>query len=149
MHVYRISIAKYSNGLVASGNPARWCPKDVFMIYTASSRSLACLENVVNRDQFGLMQPFNILTINCPPSIKIKTVLLKSLSPDWKDRDQIHLTRSLGENWIRENQSAILRVPSSIIEEENNYLLNPNHPDFKLIKIVKTQPFVFDSRIKL
>ena len=148
MQVYRITLAKYSGSLVASGNAARWNPKDVFMIYTASSRSLACLENVVNRDQLGLMQPFNVLTIDCPISIKIKDVPIQKLPANWRDYDQMSLTQSIGENWIRENRSAILKVPSAIIEEDANYLLNPKHPDFKLIKIVKTQPFVFDSRIK-
>lgn len=149
MLVYRITLAKYSGRLIASGRAARWNPNEVEMIYTASSRSLACLENVVHRDRLGLSLVFNILTIECPPSIKIKTIHLKDLPANWVDFDQMTITQRIGEKWVKENVSAILQVPSSIVSEEVNYLINPKHPDFKLIKIVKTQPFVFDSRIKL
>lgn len=148
MLVYRIIIAKYSGKLVASGRAARWNPNDVEMIYTASSRSLACLENVVHRDKLGLSMVFNILTIECPPHIEIKTIHLKDLPPNWIDFDQMKLTQGIGETWINDGETAILQVPSSIVSEEVNYLINPKHPDFKDIRIVKKQPFVFDSRIK-
>ena len=67
---------------------------------------------------------------------------------DWTDYNQMLVTQHLGEKWIKENGSAVLQVPSSIIEEEVNYLLNPEHKDFKHIKIIKIQPFIFDKRIK-
>jgi RES domain-containing protein len=149
MLVYRITLAKYSGKLIASGRAARWNPNEVEMIYTASSRSLACLENVVHRDKLGLSLVFNILTIDCPDTIKIKTIPLKSLPANWIDFDQMYLTQKIGEKWVKDAESAILRVPSSIVSEEVNYLINPKHPDFGQIKIVKIQPFVFDSRIKL
>jgi RES domain-containing protein len=149
MLVYRITLAKYSGKLIASGRAARWNPNEVEMIYTASSRSLACLENVVHRDKLGLSLVFNILTIECPDAIEIKTIQLKSLPANWIDFDQMYLTQKIGEKWVKDRESAILQVPSSIVSEEVNYLINPKHPDFGQIKIVKTQPFVFDSRIKL
>ncbi|MDB5091541.1 MAG: hypothetical protein JWR09_5535 [Mucilaginibacter sp.] len=149
MLVYRITLAKYSGKLIASGRAARWNPNEVEMIYTASSRSLACLENVVHRDKLGLSLVFNILTIECPDAIEIKTVQLKNLPANWIDFDQMYLTQKIGEDWVKNNRSAILQVPSSIVSEEVNYLINPKHPDFGRIKIMKTQPFVFDSRIKL
>ena len=149
MLVYRITLAKYSGKLIASGRAARWNPNEVEMIYTASSRSLACLENVVHRDKLGLSLVFNILTIECPDTIEIKTIPLSHLPANWIDFDQMYLTQKIGEEWVRNNGSAIVQVPSSIVSEEVNYLINPKHPDFGQIKIVKTQPFVFDSRIKL
>lgn len=149
MLVYRITLAKYSGKLIASGRAARWNPNEVEMIYTASSRSLACLENVVHRDKLGLSLVFNILTIECPDALKIETIPLKSLPANWIDFDQMYLTQKIGEEWVKDRESAILQVPSSIVSEEVNYLINPKHPDFGQIKIVKTQPFVFDSRIKL
>jgi RES domain-containing protein len=148
MLVFRIALAKYSDILKASGIVARWNPVDVGIIYTASSRSLACLENIVNRDKQGLLQPFMLITINYPDGIKTQTIKLTNLPADWKDYDKINITQDIGEQWITENRSAILRIPSSIIEEEANYLINPKHEDFKRIKIVKTQPFIFDTRIK-
>jgi len=148
MLAYRIVLAKYAGKLVASGRAARWNPNEVEMIYTASSRSLACLENVVHRNQVGLSQLFSILTIECPEHIKIKPISLDDLPENWADFSQMTKTQSIGEKWIRENETAILQVPSSIVNEEVNYLINPNHPDFSAIKLIKTQPFVFDDRIK-
>ena len=148
MLVYRITLSKYAGELVASGRAACWNPNDVEMIYTASSRSLACLENAVHRDQIGLSALYSILTINCPDDLKTDKIDLDSLPQNWSDYNQMHITQAIGEKWIRSNNAAILCVPSSIITEEINYLLNPKHADFKLIKIVSSQPFVFDRRIK-
>jgi len=149
MLIYRIALAKFSSNLIASGNAARWNSKDVKMIYTASSRSLACLENVVHRSRFGLNQLFNVMVIDCSDLVNIKTISLNNLPDNWTSFDQMYTTQQIGDEWIKKQGSAIMKVPSSIIEEEYNYLLNPEHPDFVKIKLVKTAPFVFDQRIKL
>jgi RES domain-containing protein len=148
MLVYRILLAEYAGGLIASGRAARWNPNEVKMIYTASSRSLACLENVVHRGQAGLTRAFSIMTIECPDHIKIKTIHVHDLSLNWIDFNQVWVTQYIGEKWISENKYAILCVPSSIVEGEVNYLINPDHHDFKQISVIKTQPFTFDKRIK-
>jgi len=148
MHTYRILLAIYSGKLIASGNAARWSSRDVNVIYTASSRSLACLENVVHRSREDLSRHFNLLTIYIPDTLEIKIIGLDDLPSTWSDYDQVMITQTIGDSWIKENETAILQVPSSIVNEEVNYLLNPAHPDFKYIKPVKTQPFTFDGRIK-
>ena len=148
MLIYRITLTKYAGRLMASGRAARWNPNDIEVIYAASSRSLACLENAVHRSQAGLSQLFITIIIDCPDSLKKEIISLDELPNDWKQFDRMAYTQRLGERWIRENKTAILQVPSSIIEEEVNYLLNPNHKDFGQIKAVKIQPFVFDERIK-
>ena len=148
MLVYRILLAKYANELIASGRAARWNPNEVKMIYTAASRSLACLENVVHRNQIGLSQIFNLLTIECPDRIKIKIIRPSDLPANWADFDQMHITQQIGEKWIKERESAILQVPSSIVEAEVNYLLNPEQGDFKQIKVIDNQLFSFDKRLK-
>jgi RES domain-containing protein len=148
MLVYRIALAKYSNKLMASGRAARWNPNDTEMIYTASSRSLACLENVVHRNQVGLNLLFNVMTIEVPDNIGITTIKLTDLPADWQDFNQMALTQKMGEQWLRDNKTAVLAVPSSIIEEEINYLINPRHQDFEAISLLKSGPFIFDKRIK-
>lgn len=149
MFVYRITLSKYANSLKASGRAARWNPNKTEMIYTASNRSLACLENVVHRGQLGLSQVFSVMTIQIDDNIKKEKIELKDLPEDWKEFHQMPFTQAIGEKWISENKTAIIEIPSSIIEEEVNYLINPKHIDFKFIKLIKTDPFVFDNRIKL
>jgi len=148
MLVYRIALEKYAHKLAAPGRAARWNPNDVEMIYTASPRSLACLENVVHRSQAGLTLVFNVMTIAVPDELSIVSIKKEDLLLNWQEYDQMFYTQQLGEKWINENQSAILAVPSSIIEEEVNYLINPKHNDFKAIRLVKSEPFAFDKRIK-
>lgn len=149
MFVYRITLSVYANSLKASGRAARWNPNETEMIYASANRSLACLENVVHRGQLGLSQVFSVMTIQFDDNIKKEKIELKDLPEDWKEFHQMPVTQAIGEKWISENKTAIIEIPSSIIEEEVNYLINPKHPDFKFIKLIKTDPFIFDQRIKL
>lgn len=149
MQVFRIGLAKYTDALMASGRAARWNPNDTEMIYTAASRSLACLENVVHRNQVGLNQSFKVMTIEIPDSLYILTIEQKKLQTDWTEFQHMPITQKLGEDWITAGKSAVLKVPSAIINAEYNYLINPKHPDFKLIKLLKSEVFVFDKRIKM
>ena len=66
MEVYRICLAEYAKGLFASGARGRWNVKGSFVIYTAGSRALACLENVVHRSGEGLQSIFKVLVIHVP-----------------------------------------------------------------------------------
>lgn len=149
MQVFRIGLAKYTNSLNASGRAARWNPNDIEMIYTAGSRSLACLENVVHRNQIGLNQSFKVMTIEIPDDLLILTIQQKNLQEDWTEFHQMPITQKMGENWINEAKSTVLSVPSAIINAEYNYLINPKHPDFKSIKLLKSEIFIFDKRIKM
>lgn len=149
MFVFRINIAKYADGLKASGRASRWNSNEVEMIYTSSSQSLACLENVVHRNLFGLNQAFRVLTIQIPQEVSIHEFKLEELPFDWKSFQQMPFTQSLGDEWIKSSKSAVLKVPSSIIQQEYNYLVNPAHKDFSKIIIKTVEPFVFDERIKI
>jgi len=80
--------------------------------------------------------------------VKKETLSLADLPEDWRDFSQMWATQEIGRRWAAGNRSVVLEVPSSIVQEEVNYLLNPLHPDFKNIRLIKTEPFVFDQRIK-
>lgn len=148
MLVYRITLAEFADKLRASGRAARWSRNKVEMIYTSSSRSLACLENVVHCNQLALAGNFRILTIEIPEEIQPEIVELDSLPSDWKEFSRMALTQAIGSCWIEKKTSCVIRVPSSIIPEEYNFLINPVHPDFHKINILKVDDFVFDERIK-
>lgn len=149
MIVYRISIAKYSTKLIASGNPARWNSKDIRVIYTAQSNALACLENVVHRNSRGLQKNFRQMNIAIPDEIEMEEIKETDLKSGWKDFLNMPYTQSIGDAWVRGVKTLVLKVPSAIIPGDSNYLLNPAHKDFPKIKILKTIPFQFDSRLKM
>ena len=55
--------------------------------------------------------------------------------------------QALGNRWLESRMSAVLKIPSIIVPAENNYLLNPSHPEFPLIVPEITVPFLFDERL--
>ena len=148
MEIYRITLAKWADNLVASGRAARWNSADRFMLYTASSRALACLENVVHRTGRGLQADFRAICIHVPDALSIQTIELADLPANWADYKQYGRSQQLGDAWLTARQSALLCVPSAIIPAEVNYLLNPQHPDFSQVSIRSIEQFRFDSRIK-
>ena len=151
MEVFRIVNKKWSDKLAASGYAGRWNSNGQFVIYTAQNRSLACLENLVHRNGFGLDADFRIMTITIPNNIKIIEIVSKEMPTNWNFADEkSHLIcRKFGDDWLKNQKSAVLIVPSAIIENEKNVLINPNHSDFVKIKLSLTKPFVFDNRLKI
>jgi RES domain-containing protein len=150
MKIYRITDSKYADRLVASGGPARWNSKGVEMLYFAESLALACLENAVHRSQLELDNTnFSKVTVEAPEFFL--EIDIKNLPAGWEDKTSKgkYLCQQVGDSWIHANSSLILRVPSVIVPGENNFLVNPNHPDFKVIKVVDVSPFAFDPRLKL
>ncbi|MBK0382459.1 RES family NAD+ phosphorylase [Pedobacter sp. SD-b] len=153
MKVYRISQTKFSKSLVASGFAGRWNSEGEGMIYTGGSASLSCLEVLAHKSGSALSSgKFSISVIDIPDSISIDEIELKELqrlSTDWFIVSHYPITQKLGNKWISDMNSAVLKVPSAIVDREYNYLLNPLHPKFAKIKVMDVVPFNFDTRLKL
>lgn len=152
MLVYRICRTKYAQQLVASGIAGRWNTEGQKVIYTAGSASLACLEVLANLSGAILQDlDFSIVTISIPTILKteeIDTNKLQHVKSNWHALENYHVTQKLGNEWLSANKTAVLKVPSAIIDIENNYLINPMHPDFWNIKLVNISAFSFDSRLR-
>lgn len=152
MLVYRISQTKYANTLTASGIDGRWNPLHQKMIYTAGSVALACLENLAHKSGTSLAAGnFSLSIIEVEDDLKIEEVKIEdltSVNPNWHLVDHYNFTQKLGNDWLNAGSSAVLKVPSAIIDLEYNYLLSPNHASFTGIKIVKVDRFNFDGRLK-
>jgi RES domain-containing protein len=144
--LYRICLAEYAEKLVPSGRAGRWNRDGEQMIYTAGSMALACLENLVHRSGASLKADFSVLTLFVPPGISIAAISDKKLVEDWENKPG-H-TRQTGSSWLKKGETAILKVPSAVIQAEFNFLLNPLHADFLKIQIIFRQPFQFDNRLK-
>jgi len=147
MKVYRITLAQYAQKLYAPGTAARWNSQGRFVIYTAGSVSLACLENLVHRNAAALLGDFRIMYINIPDNLTIDELPASSLGQNWEVN--FMQTRQIGNNWLDEQSSTILKVPSAIVQEEYNYLINPAHPEFAHISLLGSEAFTFDRRLKV
>lgn len=145
MEIFRITDSIWADKLISSGRPAQWNSKDVEMLYFAQSASLACLENVVHRSAIELKDStFVLVAVQSPDDFKV--INENDLSPGWKDvsLNAWSICRRLGDNWILDNSSLLLRVPSVISPGEYNFLVNTKHPDFDKLKIVDISRFLFD-----
>jgi len=69
------------------------------------------------------------------------------LPKDWDSLPPSESTQKIGQKWIEQVKHAILKIPSTVIREEHNFLINPVHPDFSVIEFGEPQRFEFDERI--
>jgi len=147
MVVYRITLAKWAESLTGSGYPARWNPKGYRVVYCAGSRALACLENLVHRSGEGLNESFKVTAVHIPDSVSIESINVNDLPSGWHNVYGSPICQAIGKKWLDDQRSCALRVPSSIIQDEWNVLLNPNHHEFKTISIESVRNFSFDERL--
>jgi len=149
MLVYRIAKEKYASRLTASGIAGRWNHDGQYVLYTAGSRSLATLEMVVHRSALLSGANYKMMIISIPDKNNmITTVSQDSLPSNWKSIAAYPLLQEIGNKWYKQSQSLLLKVPSVIVEQEYNYLINTLHSDFrKNINLKLIEEFGFDSRL--
>lgn len=149
MFVYRISRTKFASDLSGEGARlygGRWNPKGIPCLYTASSISLAVLEFSVHVNMDELPRALSVATIRIPD--QFHDLAIKDLPGDWNRWPSPASTRDLGGKLLTAQKELVIRVPSTVIPSEYNFLINPLHPQFRLVKLVSVEDFVFDVRIK-
>lgn len=126
----------------------RWNEKGTRMVYCAESLSLAALESFVHFDSSLLPDDFVFYELEIPDDVVVTRINAAELPKDWAEIPGPAALQALGSAWVRARSSAVLVVPSAVIEREHNILLNPDHIDFPKIMIGVGLPFVFDARLK-
>jgi RES domain-containing protein len=153
MLVYRIAQTKYAGSLASSGFAGRWNTEGEGMIYTGGSAALSCLEVLAHKSGAALYSgKFAMAVILIPDDVLILEITLSQLqeaNTEWFKVLHYPITQKLGNQWVLEMKSAVLKVPSAIVDREYNYLLNPLQPQFSKIKVLDITPFNFDQRLKL
>ena len=150
MEVYRLSKKKYAGSLSGVGAAkfgARWNSVGTEMIYSAANRSLAMAEVSVHFTLATLPPDYMMIEIYIPDDIKVLELDLSKLPVDWNSFPHSNSTKILGDEFIKQEEACILKVPSVVTKGDFNYLINPYHNDFPKIKILKVEPFPFDKRI--
>jgi RES domain-containing protein len=118
------------------------------MVYTSESRALAMLEVTVHLN--GLLDiPTDryLVEIEIPDALKIITLHPTDLPKNWNAIPPNIFTQHFGDDFVKELKAPLLKVPSSIVPQEFNLLINPLHPDSKKIKLKSKHPIPFDPRI--
>jgi len=148
MIVYRISNETYKNDI--SGNGAalygsRWNSPGRRVLYTSEYISLCILESLVHISRDFIPDNQYLLHISIPESKDQETIAYSSMKKDW--RDNLEYTRWIGDQFVKTHESLILKVPSAIVQQEHNFLLDPLHPEFKKVKIINAELLQLDKRL--
>ena len=150
MIVYRVTKKEHSALDEMGGlyGPGRWHKKGNLVIYTSEHASLAAWEKIVHVASFENL-PNNLLLvkIEIPDWIEIQTVPQKVLVKEWDSFPFASETVNFGTSFLRENEHLAFKVPSVIIPDEYNIILNPLHPHIQFCKVISSIPFLFDRRL--
>ena len=150
VRAWRISKRKHAKkaftGEGARRYGGRWNSPGIAMVYTAESQALAALELLVHLDSPELFSAYVLLEVRIDESL-IEVQTEAELPRNWRDQPVSHELRAVGDAWVRDGRSAVLKVPSVVVPSESNYLLNPAHPEFSKISMGPAVDFSFDRRI--
>jgi len=117
------------------------------MVYASENLSLGALELFVHVAPGNI--PADLISIRgkLPDLISTSEIVEIQLPKNWREYPAPVELQSIGTDWLRGRTSLVLIVPSAINSLEKNLLLNPQHPQFKRLKVEMGQPFRFDPRM--
>jgi RES domain-containing protein len=147
--LWRLTKAQYAHtafdGEGARLYGGRWNSPGRAVVYLAGSLALAALEILVHVKSQRELEGYVKLRVEAPKDVVSEPSALPS---NWRQGRAPDETRAIGDAWLQAGETLLLRVPSVIIPEESNYLLNPSHPDFDRLTVGEAEPFSFDPRLR-
>lgn len=149
MRVWRLARAVHP---VLDGEGARrfgghWKEVGTAIVYTAATLSLAVLEQLVHLDPDLMPADMAAFEIEVPNELEVAYVAPDDLPEVWNRAASCKTCREIGQRWVQEAGSAVLSVPSALVLEERNYLINPAHPEASHVQVVRSRPYAFDPRL--
>lgn len=150
MRIYRISKTQYINDLSGEGARrygGRWNKKGDAMLYFSQNLSLSLLEIIVHVEYAELPMDYSFVEAEIPDSC-IKTIQsIDFIQPKWSTEGAVNELQMLGSNWLKKKECLAMKVPSAILPQENNILINPAHQDFDKLKIIGIHKLNIDPRL--
>jgi RES domain-containing protein len=137
MRLWRISNYGDLSGTGGLHVSARWHSKGKLIVYAAESSAGALCEALVHMDIDSLPDTYQLITIDIDRRVAAPFVELSALPADWTNNQAA--TRTIGDEWLTRGSSLLLRVPSAIVPDTWNMLVNPAHPDASRMRIVNTK----------
>ena len=146
MRFYRIADSRHApeSGEGARLHGGRWNSPSRAVIYACETQTGAMLEKLVHTN--GRMPRHQVCVVfEAPDSLKTASLDPKDI-PGWAAADMV-ASRRAGDAWLEKAATAALLVPSAVFDVERNVLLNPEHPDFRRMRVVRTEPVRWDERL--
>lgn len=151
MVVYRIAKWEYLEDLSGIGARlfgGRWNEEGHPVIYSSEHLSLAVLELLANNIRKLIDQDYGYISIHIPDDLYIQSIYESSLVNEWRQPNYSEQTIHLGTEWLKSKSSIVLKVPSAVLSQESNVLINPLHEDFRKINIQQKAKLNLDGRIQ-
>lgn len=147
--VWRIARRPYARdrlGIGARQDGGRWNYPGTSVIYAGRTIAIAALEKFVHLA--GVVPPDLVLVrVELPDRTSSEEPAFRDLPSDWAAVPAGPGSMEFGTRWTREKRSLVLYVPSALLREERNAVLNPNHPEFAGVKMVIEREFHYDPRM--
>ncbi|HEV2062984.1 MAG TPA: RES family NAD+ phosphorylase [Thermoanaerobaculia bacterium] len=149
MKVWRLCSRAHaaSDGEGARRAGGRWNQRGTAIVYASATLSLAAQELFVHLDPAEVPKDLVAVSADIPNSVRIKILGAAGLPKNWRQYPAPESLAAIGTAWARSLETAVLEVPSAVIPQERNYLLNPAHTDFVRIRSSRPEPFAFDPRM--
>ena len=150
MRVYRIARKRHLDDLTGAGAKTfggRWNHRGTAILYTSETRSLAMVEFLVHVSWMQAPSDLGIATLEIANEIQPENLLPADLPEDWRFYPAPPRLADLGTGWVHSKRSLLLRVPSAIVEQEHNILINPGHSDLIRVTVLEVKDLEFDRRL--
>ncbi len=147
MIVYRFTKEIYSHDISGEGAKrwgGRWNSPGLSVVYTSCSISLSLLELLIYQSSYEEILVNRLMSIEVPDSA-FQSLAANSLKPNWQN--DIDYCRFIGNKFLQNKKSLLLKVPSAVIPDEYNIMINPSHPVFVKCTLVSSRLFEFDTRL--
>jgi len=136
------------SGKGAEVSGGRWNRVGVPLVYASTSRALACLETVVHLARHPLPLNRYLVELHVPDAAwDAAAVVAPEALVGWDAQPVGKASLDWGSAWATGRSSLVARVPSVVVPEEHNVLLNPAHPDARRVRAVKVRRWVYDGRL--
>lgn len=150
-HAFRLVKRKFADkafaGQGAKRHGGRWNSKGYAMVYASDTIALAALELLVHLGRQEVLAHYVVFRLELRDQ-QVLRLDRASLPPDWRDDPPPPSTALIGDEWLTSGASLALAVPSVIVPEQDNFLLNPKHPEFQEVaERATTDRFEFDPRL--
>lgn len=149
MRIWRIAQRKYALDRLCAGSAlygGRWNPVGLPALYCGASIAICALEKFVHVGSAPL-PPLVLVAVDIPDQSKIFSPTASELPSGWDELPTSVSAQTLGREWLERGDALAMRVPSAVLPEESNVILNPRHPDFQHVKLTIVRPFSFDQRM--
>jgi len=125
----------------------RWTSEGVPAVYTSSGLALAALEYLAHVEVADAPDDLVAMALRVPDDAGETTVAVEQLPRDWHRLPDHPACAALGDAWAADGTALLLRVPSAVVPEETNLLINPRHPRAREVVVKSVRPFAFDPRL--